>query len=85
MKEEEKHRYASLDKILPQKLDTIISYVDLHSAKKFIKTNSTSYLTPVLFVKKPGREIRFYFDNQKLDAITNKNWYLISLIEDTFT
>ncbi len=65
----------------PQELDAIKYYLDLHLAKEFIQASSASYSSLVLFVTKPGGEIRFCVDYQRLNAITKKDHYLILLIE----
>lgn len=69
--------------MLPQKLDAVKYYLNLHLAKGFIKASSTFNSFPVFFVKKLGRKIRFYVNYQKLKAITKKNYFLILLIEET--
>lgn len=42
-----------------------------------------SYFLLLLFVKKPGRKIWFYIDYKKLNTISKKDHYLISIIEET--
>ena len=66
-----------------QKLDVVKRYFDSHLAKKFIQTSLALYLSLVLFIKKPSREIRFCIDYQRLNAITKKDWYPIFVIEET--
>ena len=44
-----------------------------------------SYSSPVLFVKKPGKGIRFCVDYKRLNAITKKDHYSIPLIEEILT
>ena len=38
---------------------------------------------PVLFVKKPGGGLRFYYDYRALNAITKYDRYPLSLITET--
>ena len=66
-----------------QKLDTVKRYLDLYLAKGFIQANLAPYLSPVFFVKKSSREIQFCVDYQRLNAITKKDQYPISLIKKT--
>ena len=67
----------------PEELDAVKRYLDSHLAKRFIQASSASYSSPVLFVKKPGGEIRFCVDYRGLNAITKKDCYPIPLIEET--
>jgi hypothetical protein len=39
--------------------------------------------SPILFVKKPNRGLRFYVDYRSLNAITVKNQYPLPLIKET--
>ncbi len=48
--------------------------------KGYIKINSFSIKASVLFVKKPGGKFRFYYDYKKLNVITIRNKYFLSLI-----
>ena len=45
-----------------EELDIVKYYLDSYLAKGFIQTSSIPYLSPVLFVKKPGRNILFCID-----------------------
>lgn len=47
--------------------------------------NSAFYFFSVLFVKKPGRRIRFCINYPRLNVITKKDCYPILLIEKTLT
>ena len=66
-----------------QEINAVKQYFDFHLAKKFIQASLASYSLPVIFVKKPEGGIQFYVDYKRLNAITKKNYYLISLIEET--
>ena len=83
MEEKQKHVHVPLYKMSPQKLDVVKHYLDLHLAKRFIQVSSASYSSLVLFVKKPDGGIGFCVDYQKLNTITIKDHYPISLIEKT--
>ena len=73
LEEEQKHSYVLLYKMSLQELDAVKRYLDSHLAKGFIQASSAPYSSPVLFVKKPSREIRFCVDYQRLNAITKKD------------
>ena len=66
----------------PEELNAVKSYLDSHLAKEFIQASSASYSLPVLFGKKPGGGIRFCINYRRLNAITKKDRYPISLIEE---
>lgn len=80
---EQKYSYFLLCKILPQEFDAVKPDLDLHLTKEFIKINWVSYSSLVLFIKKPSRQIRFCVNYRKLNVITKKDHYPISLIEKT--
>ena len=81
--EGQKPGHALLYKMSPEELDAVKQYLDSHLAKWFIQASSTSYSSPILFVKKPGGGIRFCVDYKRLNTITKKDRYLIPLIEET--
>ena len=72
-----------LYKISLEELDAIKQYLDFYLAKVFIQTCLVSYSSLVFFVKKLERGIRFYVDYRRLNTITKKDRYLISLIKET--
>lgn len=85
LKEEKKtgHEYAPLYNMSKNELLLIKKYLQEHLNKKFIESNIALYASPILFVKKPEDELRFCVDYRKLNAITKKNRYPISLIAET--
>ncbi len=85
LEEEMKPDHVLLYKISLEELDTVKQYLGSYLAKGFIQASSASYSLPVLFVKKPGGEIRFCVDYRRLNAITKKDRYLIPLIKETLT
>ena len=58
---------------------TLIDLLD----KGFIRISYSLTATPVLFVRKPGRGLRFYIDYRTLNRITRKDRYPLLLIYDT--
>jgi hypothetical protein len=51
--------------------------------KGFIRVSSSSAAALVLFVRKPGRGLRFCVDYQGLNCVTKKDRYLLPLIYET--
>ena len=51
--------------------------------KNFIRINSSLVAIPVLFIKKPGRELCFYINYYVLNIFIRKNYYLLLLIKKT--
>lgn len=66
--------------MLRDELFVLKKYLENNLYKKFISANTSSAASLVLFVKKPGKRLRFCVDYQKLNAITVKDKYLIPLI-----
>jgi hypothetical protein len=76
-------RYSLLYKITTAELKTVKKYLINNLDKGFIKASQALYTTPVLFVKKPDRSLRFCINFRKLNQITYKDRYLLSLINKT--
>ena len=58
-------------------------YLENNFRKEFICASTSSTASPVLFLKKPKEEWRFYVDYQKLNAITVKDKYSFPLIQES--
>lgn len=58
-------------------------YLEDNLCKRFIRANTSSATSPILFVKNPGGGLRFCIDYWKLNAITVKDKYPIPLIQET--
>jgi hypothetical protein len=80
---ESDHEYASLYNLSEEKLQLIKKYLQEHLNKEFIESSTTLYASSILFAKKSDDELRFCVDYRKLNAITKKNRYSISLIAKT--
>ena len=80
--EEQKLNYASLYKMSHKKLDAMKRYLNFYLAKRFFQASLSSYSLSVLFIKKPKEGIWFCVDYKRLNNITKKDRYLISLIEE---
>jgi hypothetical protein len=64
-------------------LKTVKKYLINNLDKGFIEASQALYTTPVLFVKKPDRSLRFCINFRKLNQITCKDCYPLSLINKT--
>ena len=81
--EEQKPDHSPIYKMSSGELDAIESYLESHLAKRFIQASSASYFLLVLFVKNFRGGIWFFVDYRRLNAITNKDRYLIPYIKET--
>jgi vacuolar-type H+-ATPase catalytic subunit A/Vma1 len=77
------HEYASLYNLSEEELQLVKKYLKEHLDKDFIESSTASYVSSILFAKKSREELRFCVDYRKLNAITKKNRYSISLIAET--
>jgi hypothetical protein len=80
---ESNHEYASLYNLLEEKLLLIKKYLKEHLNKNFIESSIAFYASSILFAKKSDDELKFCVNYRKLNAITKKNRYSISLIAET--
>ena|SRR5438034_4908779 len=69
--------------MLLNKLKYLRKYLDKHLFKEFIYTSFLSTTIFVLFAKKSGDGLYFYMNYQALNKIIIKNYYSISLIQET--
>lgn len=60
-------------------------YIEENLSKKFICFNSILYVSLILFIYKKDEELRFYVNYRKLNDLSKKNFYLISLIQEIIT
>jgi hypothetical protein len=77
------HEYASLYNLSDDELFLIKKYFKEHLNKDFIESSIAFYASSILFAKKSEDELRFCVDYRKLNVITKKNRYSISLIAKT--
>jgi hypothetical protein len=80
---ESDHEYAPLYNLSKEELLLVKKYLKEHLDKNFIESSTASYASLILFAKKSDDELRFCVDYRKLNAITKKNRYSISLIAET--
>ena len=72
--------YYPLYAISLYKLWKVKEYLEENLNQGFIIPSTTNFTSPILFVKKKDRSLRFYIDYYKLNKITKKNRDPISLI-----
>ncbi len=65
------------------KLQKMKNYLIEHLNKDFISSSSASYASFILFVEKKDDSLRFCVDYRKLNALTKRNRYSLSLIDET--
>jgi hypothetical protein len=80
---ESDHEYASLYNLSESELLLMKKYLKEHLNKNFIESSIASYASSILFAKKSDDELRFCVNYRRLNAITKKNRYSISLIAKT--
>ena len=55
-------------------------FIDENLTNRFICSTSSPHRVPVLFIKKKDGSLQLYVDFCRLNRITKKNWYPLSLI-----
>ena len=65
-----------------KELQILIKYIEKMLNKDFIRINSSSIASSVLFVKKFDEDFRFCVDYRQLNSITIKNKYSLSLMKE---
>ena len=66
--------------LLNHKFEQIKKYLNEHLRKEFIVFNYVLFVLFVLFVEKSNKDLRFYINYRKLNAIIKRNRYFILLI-----
>jgi hypothetical protein len=69
--------------MLDKELREVKRYLDDNLDKGFIVASAAEIASPVLFVRKSNRGLRFYIDYRKLNGLTKKNKYPLPLIDET--
>ena len=65
------------------KLKVLQEYLHKNLEKGFIQSSSSPAASPVLFIKKPEEGLHFCVDYWALNTMTIKNYYSLSLIQET--
>ena len=68
--------------ISPYKLQRVKEYIKENLEKGFITPSSAPYASPILFVQKKDKGLRFCVDYQKLNSLSKKSPYPIPLIQE---
>ena len=76
------HSQAALHGMSNPQLDFVKKFLKKNLEKGFIKVNSAFCSLPILLAKKPGSDIRFCIDYQKLNKLAKKDTYPILLITE---
>ena len=66
--------------LLNHKFEQVKKYLNEHFKKRFIVFNYASFILFILFIKKSNKDLRFYINYRKLNAIIKRNRYFILLI-----
>jgi hypothetical protein len=75
--------FSYLNKHSLEELTAIREYLTDNLSKSFIVNSKAPFASPVLFVRKADRLLRFCINYRKLNAITKKNRYPLLLINET--
>jgi hypothetical protein len=68
-----------------EELKIVKKYLEDNLKKKFIIANRSFFASSVMFMKKTNESLRFCVDYKKLNQLTKKNKYSLSLIDETLT
>ena len=79
-----KPTYGPIYNLSELELKTLKEYIDRMLAKGFICPSKSPFRSPVLFVKRADGSLRLCVDYRKLNDITIKNRYPLSLISELF-
>ncbi len=82
--DEETSSWSKLYQMFNHKLQKIKKYLINHLNKKFIFFSFASYISLILFIEKKDDSLRFCVDYRKLNALIKRDYYSLSLINETF-
>ena len=68
--------------MLVEELQAAKQYIIENLYKGFIEQSNVPFTLSILMAKKPGGGLCFCVNYQKLNTVTKKNWYLLSLIDE---
>ncbi len=74
---------SRLYQMFDHKLQKIKKYLIKHLNKEFIFFSFASYVSLILFTEKKDESLRFCVNYRKLNALTKRNHYSLSLIDET--
>ena len=64
------------------KFEQVKKYLNKHLRKEFIVFNHILFVLFILFTEKSNKDLRFYANYRKLNAIIKRNQYFILLINE---
>lgn len=76
---------SHLYKMLTRELKVMRKYLIKNLCKEFICPFSSSFSSPVLFIKKKNEDLKFCIDYRSLNELTKKDRYLLFLILETLS
>ncbi len=82
--DEETLSRSRLYQMFDHKLQKVKKYLIEHLNKEFIFFSFASYVSLILFAEKKDESLRFCVDYRKLNALTKRDHYSLSLIDETF-
>lgn len=68
-----------------KQFEIIKKYIIENLVKGFIKSSQILFIISILFVRKANKSFKFYIDFKLLNSLIKKNWYLLLLVNKTFT
>jgi hypothetical protein len=68
-----------------KELKIVKKYLEDNLKKRFIIANCSFFASSMMFMKKTNESLRFCVDYRKLNQLTKKNKYSLSLIDETLT
>lgn len=80
LEKDQQPSYGLIYSLGPIKLETLKTYIENNLANSFIKSFKSPIKAPILLNKKPNESLRLYIDYCRLNNLTIKNWYLLSLV-----
>ena len=75
--------FGPIYSLRPVKLETLKIYIKINLANGFIRLSKSPAGAPILFDKKPDKNLRLYIDFRGLNNLTIKNQYLLPLIDES--
>jgi len=83
LESENKLGFSPLYKMTTEELETCKKYLVENLHKGFIKPSQSPFAAPILFIRKSDRSLQFCINFCKLNLLTCKDCYLLSLIDKT--
>jgi hypothetical protein len=75
-------KYQLIYPLLNKELKIFREYIEVNKRKGYIRKSTSLTKYPILFVSKANDKLRLYMNYRKLNKITVKNRYTLSLIHE---